>query len=109
MDYITAKDRLQLRITSLEDPIEADNPVRFVEAFVEKLDLTKLGYQTPPLKTEGRPPFQPKMFLKIYLYGYLNAIRSSRRLALTTTVKIIIYIIRGCIFFIIITSIWNTF
>ena len=65
---------------SIDEQIEADNPVRFIEAFVEQLDLEKLHYQHPALKTEGRPPFHPKVFLKLYLYGYLNGIRSSRRL-----------------------------
>lgn len=80
MEYIQPFNRHQLSFGSLEDSIEEDNPVRFVEAFVEQLDLTQLGYVTTSLKSEGRPPFHPKLFLKLYLYGYLNGIRSSRRL-----------------------------
>lgn len=64
----------------LEQMIEADNPVRFVDAFVDKLELERLGYHTRQLKKEGRPPFAPEVFLKLYLYGYLNGLRSSRRL-----------------------------
>lgn len=69
-----------LSFVSLEESIEQDNTVRFIEAFVERLDLAQLGYVTTTLKTEVRPPFHPKVFLKLYLYGYLNGIRSSRRL-----------------------------
>ncbi|MFN8277251.1 MAG: IS1182 family transposase [Chitinophagales bacterium] len=80
MNYVQGSNRLQMTVSSLEDQIEADNPVRFIDAFVEKLDLSQLGYQEVVLKEEGRPPFHPKLFLKIYLYGYLNGIRSSRKL-----------------------------
>jgi transposase len=80
MDYINANNRYQIRMNCLEEQIEADNQVRFIDAFVEKLDLAALGYIVPKLNTEGRPPFAPKLFLKLYLYGYLNGLRSSRRL-----------------------------
>jgi len=80
MDYIKKTCRHQMSFGSLDQQVEADNPVRFIEGFVEKLDLNKLGYITPTLKSEGRPPFHPTVFLKLYLYGYLNGIRSSRRL-----------------------------
>lgn len=65
---------------SLEDKITADNPIRFIDAFVNTIDLQKIGFSTRVLKAEGRPSFDTKVFLKIYLYGYLNGIRSSRRL-----------------------------
>ncbi len=80
MDYIQAVNRYQVSFSSIEEQIEPDNAVRFIEAFVEQLDLKQLGYNFNTLKTEGRPPFHPKVFLKLYLYGYLNGIRSSRRL-----------------------------
>ena len=67
-------------MSSLEDTIAADNPVRFIDAFVNSIDLVKIGFTLRVLKTEGRPSFDTKVFLKIYLYGYLNGIRSSRRL-----------------------------
>ena len=57
--------------------IEQDYPVRFVTSFVEHLDLSQLGFVVSALKTEGRPAFESKLFLKIYLNGYLNWIRSS--------------------------------
>jgi transposase len=80
MNYIEPSNRQQVSFGSLEDSVEKDNPVRFIEAFVEQLDLKQLGYNFNTLKAEGRPPFQPTVFLKLYLYGYLNGIRSSRRL-----------------------------
>jgi transposase len=67
-------------VSSLEDTIAADNPVRFIDAFVNSIDLVKIGFTPRVLKTEGRPSFDTKVFLKIYLYGYINGIRSSRRL-----------------------------
>jgi transposase len=67
-------------MSSLEDTISADNPVRFIDAFVGSIDLEKLGFTPRVLKTEGRPSFDTRVFLKIYLYGYINGIRSSRRL-----------------------------
>ena len=57
-----------------------DNPVRLQDAFIDKLDLQKLGFTNTIHKSEGRPPYQPGLFLKLYLYGYLNKIRSSRKL-----------------------------
>ena len=54
--------------------------MRFIEAFVNHIDAVKVGFQPKVLKTEGRPGFRPEVFLKLYLYGYLNGIRSSRRL-----------------------------
>lgn len=80
MNYIQPANRHQMSFGSMEEAIAHDNPVRFTEAFVEQLDLSQLGYISSTLKSEGRPPFHPKVFLKLYLYGYLNGIRSSRRL-----------------------------
>jgi transposase len=79
MPFITGKDRNIESVVSLEGSIASDNPVRLVDAFVNKLELDKMGLQTFP-KQEGRPSFSPAIFLKLYLYGYLNRIRSSRRL-----------------------------
>ena len=80
MDYIQSNNRSQIRMLCLEEQIESDNQVRFIDAFVEKLDLCALGYTVQKLNSQGRPPFAPKLFLKLYLYGYLNGLRSSRRL-----------------------------
>ena len=80
MQHIKGISRHQLQVSSLEDTISQDNPIRFIDAFVNLIDLEKLGFTPRVLKTEGRPSFDTKVFLKIYLYGYLNGIRSSRRL-----------------------------
>ena len=80
MDYITSGNRDQIEFYNLEDVIEKDNGVRVVDAFVDQIDLAKLGFVVNEIKTEGRPAFNPKVFLKIYLYGYLNGLRSSRKL-----------------------------
>ncbi|MFV8361696.1 hypothetical protein [Flavobacterium sp. LS1P3] len=69
-----------MRFSSLEDTIGPDNQVRFIDAFVEYTDLSKLDFAVKTLKTEGRPSFNSKVFLKIYLYGYLNSVRNGRDL-----------------------------
>lgn len=80
MAYLKGINRLQTRISSLEEAINKDNPVRFIDAFVDKLELSKLNFVTAEAKIEGRPAFEPQLFLKLYFYGYLNSIRSSRKL-----------------------------
>jgi transposase len=65
---------------SLDEYVSDDNPVRFIDAFVENLDLMNLGFKHSVLKETGRPPYHPSILLKLYIYGYLNRIRSSRRL-----------------------------
>ncbi|WP_225876755.1 transposase, partial [Flavobacterium muglaense] len=80
MQHITGIPRNQMVFSSLEDMILPDNPVRFVDAFVEALSIQTLGFKIQTLKTEGRPSFDTKLFLKIYLYGYLNGLRSCRKL-----------------------------
>ena len=80
MQHIQGISRHQLQMSSLEDKITADNPVRFIDAFVNHIDPVKIGFQPKILKTEGRPNFRLEVFLKLYLYGYLNGVRSSRRL-----------------------------
>ena len=80
MQHIQGISRYQMRISSLEDAISPDNQVRFIDAFVSFVDLSKLGFEGKTLKKEGRPSYYNKLFLKTYLYGYLNGIRSSRKL-----------------------------
>ncbi len=80
MSYLGVQDRFQIQMRSMEEFIEKENAVRFVDAFVEQLELDKLGFEIATLKTEGRPAFNPKVFLKLYFYGYLNGLRSSRKL-----------------------------
>lgn len=80
MQHITGSSRQQLEMICLDEQIAPDNPVRFIEAFTEQLDLAQLHFNLRPQATEGRPSYHPKTLLKLYFYGYLNGIRSSRRL-----------------------------
>ena len=80
--FIEGQDRSQsvLFPEQLEDWISEDNPVRVVDAFVEALDLRGLGFDGAQPADTGRPAYHPATLLKIYIYGYLNRIQSSRRL-----------------------------
>jgi len=80
MQFIQGSDRNQTYFATLEDNVSADNPVRLMDAFINKLNLDKLGFTHTAHKREGRPPYAPEVLLKLYLYGYLNKIRSSRKL-----------------------------
>jgi transposase len=80
--FIEGEDRTQtvLLPTCLDDYIAEDNPVRAVDAFVEELDLKALGFAGADPAVTGRPAYHPAVLLKLYIYGYLNRIPSSRRL-----------------------------
>jgi len=79
-NYIEGTNRSQSYFSTLEAQVSADNAVRLMDAFIDKLDLEKLGFARTSPKGEGRPPYAPQVLLKLYLYGYLNKIRSSRKL-----------------------------
>lgn len=80
MHYIQPQNRRQVTFSSLEDAVADDNPVRLIDAFVDHLDLDRLQFKVSKINKEGRPAFESKLFLKLYFYGYLNGIRSSRKL-----------------------------
>jgi transposase len=82
MNHIKGNDRDQLTLfpDALDDYISQDSPVRFIDAFVDSLDLIRLAFRHATLQETGRPPYHPADLLKLYLYGYLNHIRSSRQL-----------------------------
>jgi transposase len=86
MAHILGHDRSQLLLLpeAVDDYVAADNPVRFIEAFVDGLDLAALGFIGTVPKATGRPGYAPADLLKLYLYGYLNRVRSSRRLEAET-------------------------
>ena len=80
--FIEGADRNQIALLPecLDDYISEDNPVRAVDAFVEELDLKQLGFAGADPAMTGRPAYHPAVLLKIYIYGYLNRITTSRRL-----------------------------
>jgi transposase len=80
--YVEGEDRSQAIMfpERLDDYIADDNPVRVIDVFIEELDLAALGFQGMQPEATGRPAYHPSTLLKIYVYGYLNRIQSSRRL-----------------------------
>jgi transposase len=90
MDYIRGANRNQVILfpESVEDYITDDNPVRFIDAFVASLDLAALGFNRAQPAETGRPAYDPGDLLRLYLYGYLNRVRSSRMLERETKVNL---------------------
>jgi transposase len=82
MNYIAGASREQSLLFPevLDDYITPENPVRFIDAFVEGLALAELGFRHAALPETGRPPYAPGDLLRLYVYGYLHRVRSSRRL-----------------------------
>src|SRR5450755_1971808 len=80
--FIEGEDRAQVTLlpACLDDYVEAENAVRVVEVFVAGLDLGELGFEGVDPAATGRPAYHPAVLLKLYIYGYLNRIQSSRRL-----------------------------
>jgi len=80
--FVEGADRTQATLLPecLDDYVAEDNPVRAIDAFVEELDLKQLGFAGADAAATGRPAYHPAVLLKIYIYGYLNRIGSSRRL-----------------------------
>lgn len=86
MNYIQGVDRHQrlLFAEAFDDYIDSTNPVRFIDAFVSMLNLRALGFTHAIYHQTGRPPYNPSDLLKLYIYGYVNRIRSSRQLERAT-------------------------
>lgn len=81
--FITGTPRHQMNLfeEKLDELVKPDCPVRFIDAYVDQLNLQELGFKIPGTHGgKGKPPYHPSMMLKIYIYGYLNRIRSSRKL-----------------------------
>lgn len=98
MSYLRGPDRAQVQLLPpcLEDYVSADSAARFIDAFVEGLDLMALGFSHAQPADTGRPPYHPADLLKLYLYGYLNRIRSSRRLEAEAARNLeLIWLLRG--------------
>ena len=82
MAHLSGFERSQLMLLpeAVDDYVGADNPVRFIDAFVDELDLSAAGFRRVEAEATGRPGYAPGDLLKLYIYGYLNRVRSSRRL-----------------------------
>ena len=80
--FVEGTDRSQSTLLPecLDDWVDESNPVRAIDAFVEKLDLRKMGFDGVEPAATGRPAYHPSVLLKLYIYGYLNRVQSSRRL-----------------------------
>jgi transposase len=80
--FIEGADRTQVSLLPdcVDDYVSEDNLVRVVEAFVDQLELRELGFESVDPEATGRPAYHPSVLLKIYIYGYLNRVQSSRRL-----------------------------
>lgn len=82
MKYITGEERNQITFLPecIEDYVGEDNPVRVIDAFVNKMDMDEIGFKRAKPNETGRPSYDPRDLLKLYIYGYFNKIRSSRKL-----------------------------
>jgi transposase len=80
--FVEGADRAQATLLPecLDDWVDESNPVRFIDAFVDGLDLKDLGFAGVDPADTGRPAYHPSVHLKLYIYGYLNRVHSSRRL-----------------------------
>jgi transposase len=80
--FVSGTDRSQTTLfpECLDDWIDEDNPVRVIDAFVDAIDLGDLGFNGVVPEATGRPSYHPSVLLKLYIYGYLNRVQSSRRL-----------------------------
>jgi transposase len=86
MAHVTGQSRYQSTLFPevLDEVVSIDDPVRVIDAFVDTLDLAALGFSKVAAEEMGRPPYAPGDLLKLYVYGYLNRVRSSRRLEAET-------------------------
>jgi transposase len=98
MSYLRGSDRseVQLLPACLDDYVSQECPARFIDAYVESLDFQRLGFRHAQPAGTGRPPYHPADLLKLYLYGYLHRIRSSRRLEAEAARNLeVIWLLRG--------------
>lgn len=84
MGYVSGTDRGQVSLLPdrIEDYLGADAAVRMIDAFVDGLDITGLGFRRAVAASTGRPAYDPRDLLKLYIYGNFNEVRSSRRLVI---------------------------
>lgn len=96
MKYISGQDRSQIQIECIDDFVDADSEVRIIDKIVDYMDTELLGFKIGSNDTVGRPMFDPKDMLKLYIYGYFNGIRSSRKLSRQSVInREVIWLING--------------
>ena len=98
MTHISGFERSQIFLLpeAVDDYVGVDNPVRFIDAFADELDLAAAGFVRAEAKATGRPGYAPADLLKLYIYGYLNRVRSSRRLEMESHRNIeVIWLLRS--------------
>lgn len=96
MGYVEGMNRDQIMLVNLEEMVPKESESRVIDCFCEKLDMKALGFEHATTKESGRPPFAPEVLLKLFLYGYLNHIASSGRLAKEATRNIeVIWLLNG--------------
>ena len=97
MRYVEGQDREQITILPdcIEDYIGEENPVRVIDAFINSLDLKEAGFKRSTPNDMGRRAYDPRDLLKLYVYGYFNRIRSSRRLMTECTRNIELFYLLG--------------
>lgn len=80
MPYLLTQDREQWMLCSLDSLVASDSVARIIDAFVRSLDMSELGFTKASAAEEGRPSYDPRLLLSLFIYGYRKAIRSSRKL-----------------------------
>lgn len=96
MNYILGNNRNQIRLETYEDCIDEDNEIRVIDKVIDALDIKSLGFKIANNDEVGRPAFDPRDILKLFVYGYFNGLRSSRKLAKQAVFnKEVIWLING--------------
>lgn len=96
MNYVLGKQRLQLEIECLDDYVDNNSEVRVIDKIIDALDIEKLGFSLGHNEEIGRPKFNPRDILKLFVYGYFNGVRSSRKLEKQTVInRELIWLING--------------
>ena len=97
--FVSGADRAQGTMfpAQLEDYVAEDNPVRVIDFFVDQLDLGQLGFWRVSPKLTGRPAYHSAVMLKLYIYGYLNRVQSSRRLERECQRNVEVMWLTGCL------------
>lgn len=88
MNYLKGRNRKQVELSSLEDHIDEESEIRVIDALVESMDIKNLGFREGNNENFGRSMYSPRDLIKLYIYGYFNGIRSSRKLEKQTKINL---------------------